>query len=205
LKAEAHLWIGPIRQVHTLKIDSENGELTPVHSTIKFKKVAPTLKIMTQEHLEYPLLVSVSVPTPERSKQLDDNYQRVWKSATPEQKQKSQGGEVSGGKGSVRYWTIPPEVQSVEVLIWSVDVGKKSFKMDFEVLQGPNTIKQKIYFQCGGGTQPYHAVLQTPGEGCVIRVRNKKFVEDGLCEIAIVPYEVTDDSESLVPTIADGQ
>jgi hypothetical protein len=200
LKAEVNLWIGPLRQVHACKIDTEKGAEAPVQGTIKFKKLAPVLKIFTnKDELNYPIEVAVVVPSPERSKQLENHFMTTWRSATKgigmyAQKQLIQGGSTIGGKstgsgGSVRSWVIPPEVEAVEVLGWSGDVGKKSFKMQFEVLHGVNNVKQKIFFQCGGSTQPYNAVLQVPYGGCVIRVKNVKFVEDGLCEFAIVPYK----------------
>jgi len=214
LKAEVNLWIGPLRQVHTCRVDTEKGAEAPVQGTIKFKKLAPVLKIFThKEDLSYPIEVAVVVPSPERSKQLENHFMTTWKSATKgigmyAQKQLIQGGSTIGGKstgsgGSVRSWVIPPEVEAVEVLGWSGDVGKKSFKMQFEVLHGVNNVKQKIFFQCGGSTQPYHGVLQVPYGGCVIRVKNTKFVEDGLCEFAIVPHKLReftqDDLQPVTP------
>jgi hypothetical protein len=186
-----------------MKVDSENGALTPIEGTIKFKKLAPVLKIFTDKELTYPIEAAVVVPNPDRSKQLEDHFMKIWRSAQkPFEKQTIQGGMVetdskgkakaNGKAGSVRSWTIPPEVESIEVLGWSGDVGKKSFKMDFEVLQSVNNVKQKYFFQCGGSTQPYHAVLQVPYGGCVIRMRNKKFIEDGLCEFTIVPHKLRD-------------
>ena len=40
----------------------------------------------------------------------------------------------------------------------------------------------------GGSTQPYHAVIDTPGPGWMVRCNSKKYLEDGLFEIACAPY-----------------
>jgi hypothetical protein len=181
-------------------VDNENGAKWPVHGSIKFKKLAPILKVTTDKELTYPIYVAVVVASEERNKQLADNFMSIWRNAKhPYEKQIIQGGMIvkgsTGHHGSVRSWTFPPEVKSVQVLGWSGDVGKKSFKMDFEVLTGVNNVKQKYYFQCGGSTQPFHAVIQIPPEGAVIRMKNRKFIEDGKCEFTIVPYEFRDISE----------
>mmetsp|Transcript_25681 Transcript_25681/g.37834 ORF Transcript_25681/g.37834 Transcript_25681/m.37834 type:complete len:289 (+) Transcript_25681:48-914(+) len=191
LKAKVGLWLGPIRQVHTMEIDSQDGSKTPYSATLKFKKLAPMLKITTSDNLELPVLAAVSVPSPERAIELKDNTERLWGMATPEQKQLVQGGSTSGGGGSIRFWNIPDNVESVQVISWSFDVGKKSFKCQIEAIQGQNNPKQDFFLQCGGGSQPYHAVIQTPGPGWMIRLKNKKFVEDGLFQFAVIPYQVS--------------
>ena len=61
--------------------------------------------------------------------------------------------------------------------------------------------KQHINLRCGGSTQPYHCVIDTPGPDWVVRCNSKKYIEDGLFEIAVGPYgEVVpyDDSSSVV-------
>jgi hypothetical protein len=203
LKAEANLWLGPLRVVHTLQVDMEDGAKTPYQATLTFKKMGQVLKISTSDTLEFPMLAGVYVPNPDRADELTMNTEDVWESASPEQKKRIQGGSTSGGGGAIRYWQIPANVQSVQLLGWSRDVGKKSFKLKVEVLQGPNNIKQGFFVQCGGGSQPYHSVIQTPGSGSVIRITNQKFLEDGLVEIAMIPYEVTGEVPRDMPSIAD--
>jgi len=190
LKASVNLWIGPIRTTHTLTTDVENGLETPISSILRFKKnIGPVLKISTSASNDLPIQCGVFVPPPARAKQLMDNTDRVWATSKSAEKIKIQGGSTYGGGGAVRYWKIPATVKSVQLCGWSKDVGKKSFKLDVEVLQGPNNKRQEYYLQCGGSTQPYHTVIQTPGKGSVIRIKNKKFVEDGLVEVSITPYE----------------
>ena len=97
-------------------------------------------------------------------------------------------GGVSKG-GAIRTFLVDPAWEKTQIMVWSKDVGKKSFKSNIEVLQGPNNAKQHINLRCGGSTQPYHAVIDTPGSGWMIRCNSKKYLEDGLFEIAVGPYE----------------
>jgi hypothetical protein len=202
LKAKVALWLGPIRQTHGMEIDLEDGNETPFRATLKFKKGGPTLKISTSSGLEFPMMAGVQVPTPARSAELAQITQSVWDSA--KEKLLVQGGSVSGGHGAVRTFPIAGNVESIQVLVWSIDTGKKSIKAKIELLQGPNNAKQSYDLQLGGGSQPYHAVFETPGEGWMLRIYNKKFVEDGLFQVAVVPY-VTGDYASRDPTQPDEQ
>lgn len=202
LKAMAQLWIGPIRNVHTCEIDNMNGALTPVRASLKFKKVAPTLKISTQDSYEFPIQCGVYVPPPERAALIEKNTLRLWKMASPDQKQLIQGGSTLGGGGSIRSWDIPTDVDQIQIISWSGDVGKKSFKFNFEILQAPNNGKQSYFMQCGGGTQPYHGVFQTPGPGWIVRLKNNKFVEDGLFQLAVFPYNHPTEKAGVIEPLA---
>ena len=99
-------------------------------------------------------------------------------------------GSATGG--AIRSFNIDPSWKQTQLMVWSVDAGKKSFKTNIEVLQGPNNQKQHLNLRCGGSTQPYHAVIDTPGSSqWVIRCNSKKYLEDGLFEIAVAPYGET--------------
>jgi len=190
LRGQANLWIGPLRSVHTLKFDTENGIEYPIQGLLKFKTGPPVLKLSTTEDQNYPMKVGVFVPPPDRASLLEANTETIWKSCTSDQKQLIQGGGTNGKQGMRVNWTVPHDVKSVQIVGWSIDSGRKSFKLDIELLQGPNNIKQSFFLQCGGGSQPYHIVLQTPGPGWTVRMRNKKFMEDGLIQVAVLPYEI---------------
>jgi hypothetical protein len=204
LRATAQLWIGPIRTTHTMKIDCMNGVESPYMSTLTFKKLAPAIRLITSDSLELPVEASVWVPAPDRAEAIGKNIEKLWNEATRgDQKKLIQGADVSGGDGAVRSWEIPANVKSVQLVAWSKDTSKFSFKCKVEVLQGPNNKKQDIFLQCGGSTQPFHSVLQTPGAGWIIRVFNKKFVEDGRFELAVMPHEMEGDAPKYASTVVE--
>jgi len=189
LKCKVGLWLGPLRQTHNFEIDIEDGQKTPLRYTLKFKPVGQVLRIETSDMHELPVLAGVLIPNKERQNELKKNTEAVWKLAD---KTLIQGGSVEGGGGAIRTWEIPENVDSIQFLSWAKDTGMKSFKMKLELLQGPNNKKQDFLLQCGGGSQPWHGVFETPGNGWQLRITNKKFMEDGLYQCAVLPFEVRD-------------
>ena len=187
LKCKVGLWLGPLRQTHNCEMNIEDGSEFPFRYILKFKNVGQVLRIETSKMHELPVLAGVLIPSPERQEELKKNTEAVWKSA---EKTLIQGGSVEGGKGAVRTWVIPENVESVQFLSWAKDTGMKSFKMKIELLQGPNNVTQEFDLQCGGGSQPFHCVFETPGADWLIRIYNKKYLEDGLFQCAVVPYKV---------------
>jgi len=187
LKARAELWIGPIRCVHEMIYNCMSGGVYPLRATLQFKKLSPVLKIQTEGEFEFPLQCGVFVPDPEESKKLGDITENMFYTAPL--KDRVQGGSTIDGKGgAIRSFEIEPSWEKTQIMVWSKDVGRKSFKTNIEVLQGPNNQKQHINLRCGGSTQPYHCVIDTPGPGWIIRCNSKKFLEDGLFEIAVAEF-----------------
>jgi len=99
-----------------------------------------------------------------------------------------QGGSTEGGGGCVRYFNIPDDVETTQLVLWSRDVGKRTVKCKIEVLQGPNSVRQLYDLHCGGSTQPYHAVIPTPGPGWTIRIMAVNYMEFPF-EAVVEPYE----------------
>jgi hypothetical protein len=191
LKAKVEVFIGPARTTHTCNVDSMNGKESPVRGTIQFKKdVDPMLRITTTGPSTFPVEVGLTVPSPVRSEELAAITTETFDTAPV--KMLSQGGTAPNDNvGSVRSFEVPADVDAVQLVTWSRDVGKKSLKARVEVLKGPNSQRQTIYLQCGGSTQPWHGVIETPGAGWIIRVRNLKYIEDGHFEVAMSPYDLS--------------
>jgi len=204
VKAKVELWIGPIRCVHELIYDCIDGGSFPLKSTMKFKKLAPVLKVSTDSTYEFPLECGVFVPSPEESDEIADTIEKGFFYEAP-LKEKVQGGSTIDDKGgAIRSFKVDDSWEKTQIMVWSKDAGKRSFKTNIEVLQGPNNAKQFLNLRCGGSTQPYHTVINTPGSGWTIRCNSKKYLEDGLFEIAIGPYGETADADTLNTPLMGG-
>ncbi len=206
VKAKVELWIGPIRCVHEMIYDCMNGGNFPLRATLKFKKLSPVLKISGDGDFEFPIVCGVFVPSPEESKAIGDYCEKDMFYNAP-MKEAVQGGQdwsKSGGGGAIKSFPLDPSWDKVQIMVWSKDVGKKSFKTNIEVLQGPNNAKQHINLRCGGSTQPYHAVIDTPGSDWMIRCNSKKYLEDGKFEIAVAPFGPTGDVDASKTVVLGG-
>jgi len=188
----------PLRPRDDLRL--HGGAEFPLRATLKFKKLSPVLKISGNGEYEFPVVCGVFVPEPEESKKIAKITEDFFYNAPL--KQSVQGGSTIDNKGgAIRTFDVPAAWNKTQIMVWSKDVGSKSFKTNIEVLKGPNNQKQHINLRCGGSTQPYHAVIDTPGSGWQLRCNSKKFVEDGKFEIAVGPYEedgVADSNDVVV-------
>jgi len=189
LKALVELWVGPIRRIHSVNIESEDGDATPYRAMLKFKPGTKTLKISTTGSHEFPLEFGAEVPNANRMKETWAATQKVFDTSP---KTTVQGGSTEGGGGSIRYFNIPDDVDTTQIVLWSRDIGKRTVKAKIEVLSGPNSVRQLYELHCGGSTQPYHAVIPTPGPDSTIRIIATNYMEFPFHAV-VTPYEVTGD------------
>lgn len=189
LKALVELWVGPIRRIHSVNIESEDGDMTPFRAMLKFKPGTKTLKISTTGSHEFPLEFGAEVPNANRMKETWAATQKVFDTSP---KTTVQGGSTEGGGGSIRYFNIPDDVETTQLVLWSRDLGKRTVKAKIEVLSGPNSVRQLYELHCGGSTQPYHCVIPTPGPGWTIRIIATNYMEFPFHAV-VTPYEVLGD------------
>lgn len=163
--------------------------MTPFRAMLKFKPGTKTLKISTTGSHEFPLEFGAEVPNANRMKETWAATQKVFDTSP---KTTVQGGSTEGGGGSIRYFNIPDDVETTQLVLWSRDLGKRTVKAKIEVLSGPNSVRQLYELHCGGSTQPYHCVIPTPGPGWTIRVIATNYMEFPFHAV-VTPYEVLGD------------
>lgn len=190
LKAKVELWEGPVRLLHSMDVNLEDGSQTPFKGMLAFPKGQKALKISTTGSQEFPCTFGAEVPSFDRTKQLMAFQNDVWESNP---KHTMQGTVSEGGLGAVKAFPISDNIESVQIMFWSKDTGKRAAKSKIEVLQGPNSIRQVFDLHCEGSTQPYHAIIETPGTGWTIRMWSKAPLEYPH-EIVVEPHTVTDGS-----------
>ena len=183
-------WVGPIRRIHSVNIESEDGDMTPFRAMLKFKPGTKTLKISTTGSHEFPLEFGAEVPNANRMKETWAATQKVFDTSP---KTTVQGGSTEGGGGSIRYFNIPDDVDTTQLVLWSRDLGKRTVKAKIEVLSGPNSVRQLYDLHCGGSTQPYHCVIPTPGPGWTIRIIAVNYMEFPFHAV-VTPYEIAGDN-----------
>eukprot|EP00751_Fragilariopsis_kerguelensis_P002115 CAMPEP_0170821938 /NCGR_PEP_ID=MMETSP0733-20121128/43421_1 /TAXON_ID=186038 /ORGANISM="Fragilariopsis kerguelensis, Strain L26-C5" /LENGTH=298 /DNA_ID=CAMNT_0011183921 /DNA_START=876 /DNA_END=1772 /DNA_ORIENTATION=- len=188
LKAKVELWEGPVRLLHSMDVNLEDGSQTPYKGMLAFPKGQKALKISTTGSQEFPCTFGAEVPSFDRTKQLMAFQNDVWDSNP---KHTMQGNVNEGGLGAVKAFPISDNIESVQIMWWSKDTGKRSCKSKIEVLQGPNSIRQVFDLHCEGSTQPYHAIIETPGTGWTIRMWSKNPMEYPH-EIVVEPHTVSD-------------
>lgn len=179
MKASIDMWVGPIRQTHTLKIDSQDGSKNPYRGILKVKPAYQELKISNSGPYEFPMSAGIRIASTERADELIKATDDLW--------DKVDHTVVQGG-GAIRSFPIDTSVDVVQLMFWSRDVGGKGPHAKVEVLQGPNNQRQLINARCSGGSQPYTCLIETPGAGWTLRITNLKELEFPF-ECAVVPYK----------------
>jgi hypothetical protein len=135
--------------------------------------------------MEFPIEAGVECPTKEKDAVLASVHDEIWKKSAR---------LIQGG--TIQTFPVADNVDSVQLLMSSRNFGRWSIKGKIEVLKGPNNRKQVYDLHCGGGSQPYHCIFETPGSGWTVRITSKNLLEFPY-SVAVVPYKVSDSAPKL--------
>lgn len=173
------LWHTPSYVPTKFSCYSEDGALRPVTAVIETPKHPKTVACYNTGSLEFPF---------------EANVANTGKGKAQYSLAGIPGEKVQGGK--VTAFEFGPEVQSVQILLHTVDVGERNMKARIELTQGPNQVKQLFDIYASKGYQnPFYVVIQTPGMNKAIRIINQNTVEFPL-DAWVLPYE-TKEAEAV--------
>jgi len=173
LDADIELWNGPDNVPAKMRVYVENGQARPFSAVIETPRMsANTVAIRNVGQLEFPFAADVyanGVETPSANC-LDSSM------------------TIQGG--AIRTYPFYYGVDSVEILL---KTDGRPLNARIELLQGPNNPKQVVELYTEDGfDRPFFCIVETPGEGNVVRVVNTAPVEFPLTA-AVVPHSISQD------------
>ncbi|CAJ1937750.1 unnamed protein product [Cylindrotheca closterium] len=162
MEALVELWQGPTNVPQKLRVFSENGQKCPFSTLIEVPADYNTLAVRNIGNLQFPMgaiVVDADTMRPNFSNPLHST--RV--TGGPNGYRRIQGNAMG-------TFNFDRDVVSLQVVLQS-EGGPMSARV--ELTQGPSNTKQfiDIYSQ-DGLTYPVSLVIETPGNGKVIRIRN---------------------------------
>jgi hypothetical protein len=191
LEANLQVWEGPNNVPESVRVWSENGARHPFTSMVS-NRFGSTMNVQNVGPQEFPLEAGVQAGAPPLAhgvgqNNLYENKQVLGGGVTSDQAKLGfvsssyrnfgraaasdmPAGQTVQGDGALKTFTIEPNVRNVIVTAHSEGTPINAI---VEIWQGPGNARQiaEIYTQ-DGLNRPFSAVLETPGYGCTIAVRN---------------------------------
>ena len=181
LDAEVELWQGPDNTPQRMRVYIENGSKRPFGCVMETPRSPNTVSVRNTAQLEFPLTAFV--------KAADSGSPSPSDVTTP---------PIIIQGGALRTFAFDPLVDSVRVLLTT---DGRPMNARVELLQGPNNIKEVIELYTEDGLdRPFFAVLDTPGDGNVVRIVNTSPVEYPIY-CSVEPYLIGSGRSATEPVI----
>ena len=156
LDADVELWQGPDNTPHKMRVYVEDGALRTFNAVIGTPRGPNTVAVRNIGQLEFPL---DAVVRPDNADGLAVDIASM----------SSRYSETIQG-GAIRTYPFNPIVDSIAMIL---KTDGRPLNARIELLQGPNNNKQVVELYTEDGLErPFFAIIETPGAGNVVRIKN---------------------------------
>jgi len=187
LDADVELWAGPDNIPNRIRFYSENGSTRPFNAIIETPTGPNTVAVRNIGQMEFPVTAQIDAVN---SSEPSD----IITSTNPT----AQSTVVQGG--ALRTYPFEPNIESIQILL---KTDGRPLNARIELLQGPNNIKQVIEVYTEDGLKrPLYTILETPGSGNIVWIRNTASVEFPMTAL-VTPHKITDENtfQDMKPVI----
>ena len=169
MDADVEIWNGPNNSPFKMRVFVDDGAIRPFSAVIQTPRGPNTIAIRNLGQVEFPMVASVV------ANHVD----------APSADSMDASRTVPGG--ALRTFPFDPSVESVQILM---ETDGRPLNARIELLQGPNANKQVVeLYSEDGRDRPFFCVLETPGDGNVVRIINTAPVEFPMFA-SVVPFSV---------------
>jgi predicted secreted protein len=164
INANIELWQGPDNTPQKVKVYVEDGLIRPFRAILETPGGSNAIAVLNTANMEFPLAACLAPGELSRET-----------GGSPAARLASVSNPKIVQGGAVMTTPFAPEVSSVQVML---QTDGRPCNARIELLQGPNNIKQvmEVYVE-DGMTRPFFAVIETPGDGNVVRIVNTSTLE----------------------------
>jgi hypothetical protein len=181
LTSNVELWQGPDNCPQKIQVYLEDGGERPFRAVLETPRGTNSVCVRNIGELEFPLSACLGAD----KTSAEEGPANVLANGTKPR-------IVQGG--AVYTTPFPPSVSSVQIVLRT---DGRPLNARVELLQGPNNIKQvmELYSE-DGSERPFLAVVETPGTGNVVRIKNTSTIEFPMTA-HVEPFAVDTESEAV--------